>query len=64
MDLFIINETVSNAAGKAQRQEGISAQSFLISLAVYGGIFLPAVFLFTFLKDINQRMLYVVSYFT
>ncbi|KAB8242965.1 hypothetical protein BDV35DRAFT_399650 [Aspergillus flavus] len=56
MDLFIINETVSNAAGKAQRQEGISAQSFLISLAVYGGIFLPAVFLFTFLKDINQRM--------
>ncbi|KAE8396957.1 hypothetical protein BDV37DRAFT_277282 [Aspergillus pseudonomiae] len=56
MDLAALNETVNDAAGKAQKNEGLSAQSFLISLAVSGSIFIPVVYIFTFLKDINHKL--------
>ncbi|KAB8227890.1 putative DUF221 membrane protein [Aspergillus alliaceus] len=56
MDISTLNKTVNDAAGKAQKNEGLSALSFLISLAVYGSIFLPATYLFTILKDINHKV--------
>ncbi|KAE8410528.1 hypothetical protein BDV36DRAFT_307131 [Aspergillus pseudocaelatus] len=56
MDLAALNETVNDAAGKAQKNEGLSAQSFLISLAVSGSIFIPVVYIFTFLKDIDHKL--------
>lgn len=57
MDIAALNETVNDAAGKAHKNEGLSAQSFLISLAVSAGIFTPVVYIFTFLKDINHKLL-------
>lgn len=57
MNLSDLNSTMNNAAGKAQRKEGLSAESFLISFIVYISIFLPAVYLFTFLKDNNCEIL-------
>lgn len=57
MNLSDLNRTVNDAAGKAQRKEGLSAESFFISLAIYGGIFPPAIYLFTFLKDSNHKVL-------
>ena len=57
MDLAALNETVNDAAGKAQKNEGLSAQSFFISLAVSGSIFIPVMYVFTFLKDIDHKLL-------
>lgn len=57
MDLAALNETVNDAAGKAQKNEGLSTQSFLISLAVSGSIFIPVVYIFTFLKDVDHKLL-------
>ncbi|KAE8372671.1 hypothetical protein BDV26DRAFT_285761 [Aspergillus bertholletiae] len=55
MDISTLSKTVNDAAGKAQKNEGLSAQAFFISLAVYGSIFLPASYLFTVLKDIYYK---------
>ncbi|KAL2005535.1 hypothetical protein VTN00DRAFT_2746 [Thermoascus crustaceus] len=38
MDFADLNRTISAAAGKAQKSQGLSVQSFLASLAVYGSI--------------------------
>jgi hypothetical protein len=35
MDLSYLNETVNAAAGKAKKSQGLSARSFLASLAIY-----------------------------
>lgn len=57
MNLSDLNKTINDTAGKAQRKEGLSVESFLISLVAYGCIFLPAIYLFTFLKDSNHKVL-------
>lgn len=57
MNVSDLNKTINDTAGKAQKKEGLSVESFLISLAAYGSIFLPAIYLFTFLKDSNHRVL-------
>lgn len=63
MNLSDLNKTVNDAAGKAQKKEGLSIESFLISLVVYGSIFLPAVYLFTFLKDSNYSLVRAFSFY-
>jgi hypothetical protein len=50
MDLSYLNQTVNAAAGKAQKSQGLSAQSVLASLAIYGSIYI-AVLIFEFIKD-------------
>lgn len=57
MNFSDLNGTINDAAGKAQKKQGLSAETFLISLAVYGSIFLPAIYLFTFFKDSNHKVL-------
>lgn len=57
MDLSDLNRAINDAAGKAQKKEGLSAETFFISLVVYGSTFLPAIYLFTFLKDSNHKYL-------
>lgn len=59
MDLDAVNQTFDHLAGKAQQEEGLSAQSFLISLGVYGGLLIPCVGLFTWLKNVSHAVLYV-----
>lgn len=57
MNVSDLNQTINDTAGKAQKKGGLSAESFLILLAAYGGIFLAAIYLFTFLKDSNHKVL-------
>ena len=57
MNLSGLNGTINDAAGKAQKKQGLSAETFLVSLSVYGSIFLSAIYLFTFLKDGNHKAL-------
>jgi hypothetical protein len=57
MNVSALAESLRETAGKAQRSEGLSAQSFLISLAVYGAIFLVATGIFSFLKDRSYGVL-------
>jgi hypothetical protein len=57
MNVSALVESLRDTAGKAQRSEGLSAQSFLISLAVYGVIFLVATGIFSFLKDRSYGVL-------
>ncbi|RDH26183.1 hypothetical protein BDQ94DRAFT_176579 [Aspergillus welwitschiae] len=56
MDLDAVNQTFDHLAGKAQQEEGLSAQSFLISLGVYGGLLIPCVGLFTWLKNVSHAV--------
>lgn len=37
MDVSTLNETVTEAAGKAQKSQGVTIHSFISSLIVYGG---------------------------
>ena len=57
MNLSGLNGTINDAAGKAQKKQGLSAETFLVSLSVYRSIFLSAIYLFTFLKDGNHKAL-------
>ncbi|KAL4862443.1 hypothetical protein BDV12DRAFT_190427 [Aspergillus spectabilis] len=54
MNTTTFNSAIADAAGKAQKSQGLSTESFLISLAVYGIIFLSSVAIFTICKD--QRL--------
>lgn len=60
MNLSAINETVTHAAGKAQRERGLSSQSFLLTLLVYGSVSILSVCLFSYLKDKNLNLLWVM----
>jgi hypothetical protein len=57
MNVSALVESLRDTAGKAQRSEGLSAQSFLVSLAVYGVILLVATGIFSFLKDRSYGVL-------
>jgi hypothetical protein len=59
MNISTVNETIAHAAGKAQRERGLSFQSFLLTLLVYGSIFILSVCLFSYLKDKNLNLLCV-----
>ncbi|KAL2783242.1 hypothetical protein BJX66DRAFT_349676 [Aspergillus keveii] len=51
MNSTILDSALADAAGKAQKSQGLSAESFFISLAVYGTILLCSFTIFTFCKD-------------
>ncbi|CRG92805.1 putative protein RSN1 [Talaromyces islandicus] len=51
MDGLDWNRTLGHEAGKAQRDQNLSVQSFLVSLIVSAGIFVIAVIAFPLLKD-------------
>jgi hypothetical protein len=59
MNISAINETIVHAAGKAQREWGLSFQSFLLTVLVYGSVFILSVCLFSYLKDKNLNLLCV-----
>lgn len=51
MDWSTVNETLSQAAGKAQQDDQVSLRSFILSLSVGGGMFLAAAVGFGFLHN-------------
>jgi hypothetical protein len=59
MNISTINETLAHAAGKAQRERGLSFQSFLLTVLVYGSVFILSVCLFSYLKVRNLSLLCV-----
>jgi hypothetical protein len=59
MNITTLSQTLADAAGKAQKSQGLSSESFLISLAAYGTILLFSIGAFTFCKDWNPGTLYV-----
>ena len=59
MNLDAVNQTLNSIAGKAQREQGLSAQSFLISLCLYSSLIIACTGLFTWLKNVSYAILYV-----
>jgi hypothetical protein len=56
MDTSNLNHTLDDAAGKAQRQQGLLVQSFAASLTVSAGILAFAIVVFVLLKDRRPRI--------
>ncbi|KAL4961370.1 putative DUF221 membrane protein [Aspergillus stella-maris] len=51
MNITTLSQTVADAAGKAQKSQGLSTESFVISLTVYGVILLFSIGGFAIYKD-------------
>ncbi|RAL06473.1 putative DUF221 membrane protein [Aspergillus homomorphus CBS 101889] len=56
MNLDAVNQTLNSIAGKAQKEQGLSAQSFLISLCLYGSLIIACTGLFTWLKNVSYAI--------
>jgi len=56
MDASEWNRTLGHEAGRAQRDQSLSVQSFLASLTASAGICLMAVVVFPLLKDLYPRI--------
>jgi hypothetical protein len=54
MDLTGLNQTIGASAGKAQKDQGLSVQSFLASLVVYGSI-CAVVLIVEFTRNLSRR---------
>ncbi|PYH75622.1 DUF221 membrane protein [Aspergillus uvarum CBS 121591] len=56
MNLDVVNQTLNSIAGKAQKEQGLSAQSFLISVCLYGSLIIASAGLFTWLKNVSYAI--------